>query len=587
MTQAYSLDEIIDLTSAANVVTVDSEGMERMLGYSLCFDGLADGLYFPLTHIGPGNATNAQAQKMYNVLQTREHLVFHNAFHDLRVFARNGYPLNNPFYDTMLMQHWINEELTDYSLNSISKMYGFEGKQMPELMGWIIETEGWDHVPVSLMTSYSGTDAFITHGTFRKIEPQFFAEFTPELWEVEQEFIRLVMIPMKDLGIKIDPIFCINEYEKGTKIMEECKEELKMNPGSPKQLKNLLIDELGLPVVKHTNSCKECRFKNKPVESHDGPPSFDKHAMEEYDFLLERMGDKRAQTILRYRGWQKSTSASYKAFLEKNINGIIYPNYNLHRTRTSRLSSSDPNLQQIPKSSEKEWNGDTKKAFVPRDGYNLWTVDFSQLQFRMTVAYAKQWDLIEIFNDDSRDIFQEMANAAKQEILKKRDNTKTMVYLILFGGGGKRAMQAFSLPKLATGRNLVNAFHEKYPGIRKVSNEAQNTAEKLGYVKFWTGRRRHFFKGTPTYRAFNAVIQGGEAEIMKRCMIALAKEVVDENCHMVLQIHDEIAFEIRDGMEDHYLPRIKEVMERTPKDFCKYVGTDVAFKVSAKPWGDK
>lgn len=579
-----SYDDIIDLTQAADIVTVDTEGMTRMLGFSLCFDGLNQGFYLPFSHNDEGNLSEAQKKKIYAILGSRDALVFHNAVHDLRVLARHGFVYNGVFYDTMLMQHWINEELRNYKLDNVAKLHGFSGKQMPPVMSFIIDTEGWDAVPIGPMTEYSGVDAFIEHGVFRKLLPQFQKEgFDGPLWATEQKFVRDVMGPMIDLGIKIDQEFCIREYLKGIAAMQECLAELNMNPASSKDMKKFMIDDLGLPVVKHTKSCEKCK-KRQPVASHEGPPSFDKDAMKEYDFLLENMGDSRAKTILRYRGWQKTTSSNYKPYMDLcDNNAVLHPGYKLHGTRTGRLSCEQPNLQQIPKSSDKEWNGRLDQAFIARDGYNLWKFDYSQLQFRMTVAYAGQQDLIEIFNDPERDIFTEMAT----DMGWLRQNVKTLVYLILFGGGANRAMVAFRLKTLAEGKALVEEFHNRYPRIRAASNSAQKAASTLKYVKYWTGRRRHFFPGgAPTYRAFNAVIQGGEAEIMKRVMIQLAEEVCNDDCRMVLQIHDAIAFEIKKGMEDVYLPRIKKVMDEAQaiKDFCDFVGVDIRFKTEYEPW---
>lgn len=579
---ALSVDDIISLTEVADIVTVDTEGVGEMVGFSLCFDGLTDGLYFPLRH-AQGNATKAQRESMYQILSTRESLVFHNAVHDLRVLARDGFDYRGVFYDTMLMAHWINEELNNYKLDNVSQVYGGKPKSMPLSMTSIIESEGWNSVPVGMMTRYSGNDAFITHELFRKLLPEFRVQgFDEELWATEQKFVRSVMGPMMDLGVKIDMALCVREYFRGLAIMEECKKELGLNPASPKDLKKLLIDELKLPVLKHTKSCKEC-YAHRPVASHSSTPSFDKNTMEEYDVMLEVMGDQRAKTILRYRGWMKTCGSNYKPYMEfKDEKGILHPGYKLHGTRTGRLSCERPALQQIPKSSNKEWNGDLKKAFIERPGYQLWTVDYSQLQFRMTVAYAEERGLIDIFNDPSRDIFTEMA----RDMGWARADVKTLVYLILFGGGANRAATAFNV-SVIKGKILVEQFHSRYPGIRKVSEQAQRVAKKNGYIKYWTGRRRHFSPGSAYYRALNAVIQGGEAEIVKRAMIALQEEVCDENCRMVLQIHDEIAFEIREGMEEVYLPRIQKTMETVPQQFCDAIGVDVAFKTSVGKWGEK
>lgn len=575
----FSVDDIISLTEVADVVTVDTEGVSRMLGFSLCFDGLQEGFYLPFTHEeADQNLTEAQKDKIYSVLQSREALTFHNAVHDLRVLYRAGFDYTGKFYDTMLMAHWVHEERQNYGIDKIAPLYGFQGKNMPEVMSFIIETEGWDKVPVALMNEYSSNDAWIQHQTFRKILPEFQAQgFDGELWEYEQEFIRKVMGPMIDLGIKVDTAFCVRKYMKAIGVMEECKKELGINPDSGKDLEKFLIDELGLPVAKRTKT---------------GKPSFDKEAMEEYDFLLEKKKDKRAQTILRYRGWRKTSSSNYKPYMDYvKEGGILHPGYKLHGTRTGRLSCEKPALQQIPKASDKEWNGDLKQAFVARDGFELWTIDYSQLQFRMTVAYAVCETLLEIFNDPTRDIFDEMAAQMGWE----RADVKTLVYLILFGGGATRAAAAFGLDSVEEGAQLVNEFHALYPEIKAVSNECAKVARKLQYVRYWTGRRRHFFpyffegkKMQPKYyRAFNAVIQGGEAEIMKRAMIMLANTVCDENFRMVLQIHDEIAFEIREGMAEEYLPKAQKVMENAGKQFCDAIGTHVAFKTQAKRWGEK
>src|SRR5690606_4559943 len=226
-----------------------------------------------------------------------------------------------------------------------------------------------------------------------------------------------------------------------------------------------------------------------------------------------------------YRGWTKTTGSNYRPYIDlADENFILRPSYKLHGTRTGRLSCEKPNLQQIPKTSDKDWNGGLKRSFVARPGYKLYQIDYSQLQFRMTAAYAKQKTLIDIFNDPNADIFTAMA----EEMNWKRQDVKTLVYLILFGGGAKRARDAFNLATIEEGKALVDEFHAMYPGIREVSNDCAKVARKQGYVAYWTGRRRHFFRnGAPYYRAFNAVIQGGEAEIMKRAMLTLSEELVE------------------------------------------------------------
>lgn len=584
----------LNILRGVEYIAVDTEGVEKMMGISVAVQGFPQGFYLPFNHF-EGNLTDEERTDLWQIFKNAT-LIFHNAVHDLRVLARNGYVHRGNFYDTMLMAHWINENAVDFSLNAVSLRLGGKPKAMPPQMSMLIDSDGWDVVPVAWMDEYSSNDAFITLHAFLKMIDEFRRQgfdtvrplFGNSLWDEEQDFINLVMGPMMELGIKVDVEFCITEYMKGTAIMAECKKELGFNPASPIALKKFLIDELGLPVLKHTKACKKCYPDNKRdtpahVSNHEGKPSFDKDAMAEYEIMLEKVNDGRAAVILRYRGWQKTTSSNYKPYMELvDENYVLHPGYKLHGTKTGRLSCANPNLQQIPKSSDKEWNGNLKQAFIPRDGYNLWTVDYSQLQYRMTCAYAECYELIDIFNDASRDIFTEQAG----QMGWLRADVKTLVYLILFGGGARRAATAFGVPQ-SQGKDLVEEFHSMYPQIRQCSNQAQNAARKQGHVAYWTGRRRHFPKGSALYRSLNAVIQGGEAEIIKRAMIELAKTVCDENCRMVLQIHDEIAFEIREGMEDQYIPRIQKVMEAAGEKFCEYVKVQVRFATDYKRWGEK
>lgn len=577
-----------------DIVTVDTEGMGTMLGFSACFDGITEGLYFPFTH-ARGNMTSKEQKFALEILKKKT-LVHHNAVHDIEVLRKAGLTAVYPFYDTMLMAHWTNEEMVNFSLDAVSKYYGGQPKAMPDQMSRIIDSDGWNAVPVGWMHDYSGNDAYITHQLFRTLLPMFQAEnFDGPLWEREQKFIRTVIIPMIRRGVKVDVGFCIREYMRGQTIMDECLAELKFKPTSPVALEKFLIQELELPVVKHTKACKKCypedrKIQGASVSTHHAKPSFDKDAMEQYDTMLERKDDVRAKTILRYRGWLKTNSSNYKPYMNLvDDNHVLHPGYKLHGTKTSRLSCAEPNLQQIPKSSDKDWNGNLKSAFIPRVGFGLWSVDYSQLQFRMACAYAGQEDLIAIFNDVVRDIFQEMAS----DMAWIRDDIKTLVYLIMFGGGGKRASVAFGVP-ISQGKEIVEEFYARYPEIKKIANNAQRAAQRQGYVAYWTGRRRHFRKNlmptgmTPQfYRAFNAVIQGGEAEIIKLAMIMIAEEVCDENCWLILQIHDEIVFEIKEGMEDEYLPRIQALMEKAGEEFCNFVSNKVIFKTSAGKWGNK
>jgi DNA polymerase I-like protein with 3'-5' exonuclease and polymerase domains len=230
--------------------------------------------------------------------------------------------------------------------------------------------------------------------------------------------------------------------------------------------------------------------------------------MNKYDEMLELLpaNDPRkatAQVVLRFRGWQKVISTNYRAYLSMaDRNSRVHSNYKLHGTVTGRMSSEKPNLQNIPKAGEKDWNGTLEKAFIPEDGYRLWKFDYSQLEFREAAAYAEDEELINIFSDASRDIFTEMSKTLGWP----RDRVKTLTYATIFGGGATHIGEVFGIG----------------PGAFEIVKRRMNALDR---------------------------------EVCD-----------ETHCRMVLQIHDCVVFEIKKGMESVFLPAIKRVMENVKED---------------------
>lgn len=373
------------------------------------------------------------------------------------------------------------------------------------------------------------------------------------LWETESDFIRLIA-RIKDHGIAIDTKFSRQKAIEGTKILNQIRNELGWNPGSPQQIGNYLINELGLPVIKRTPN---------------GAPSFDKEALEEYELHLDATGDETAQKVLTYRGWQKTVSSNFQAYLDlMDENEILHPNYKVHGTRTGRLSCEKPNLQQIPRESVKPWNGDVKKAFIPRSeelygntllersrnknisGKSLLrTFDFKQVEFRLAAAYAKEKELLEIFNSGA-DIFTEIS----ERLGRPRHQIKTFIYATLYGAGKGKIALILKVPK-DEADELYEEYHGTWPGFKKISEKATQLAYNDGYIEYWTGRRRHLHKAEAR-KAFNSIIQGGAFEIVKRRMLALKEEPI------VLQVHDSITTEDDDNCDTD---RLKKTLEAVPE----------------------
>lgn len=514
--------------------------------------------YFAFNHMLGENLPRSWFPKLKETVENHPCLVMHHAKHDLRALRSMGINFTGKFYCTMLMSHLIDENVFSQSLDSVSRYYGGQPKEMPDLAKQIIKSHGWKYIPVELMRSYAGHDAFITDELFYAMIDNFQSQgFDGELWDWEQKMVRLLG-KIEDNGALIDQNLAEQELERGLGIMKTLEKDLGFNPNSPKQLGNFLLDELKLPPVGKKSAA--------------GNWSFDKDNMEVYDELLMRTNDSRARKILTYRGWMKTTSSNYKPYLELlSPDGRIRCNYKMHGTKTGRCSCEKPNLQQIPRSSSNDWNGKLKEVFITEQDRTPWEADYSQLEFRLGAAYAQEQKLIAIFADPTRDVFSEMA----LELGMIRQDCKTLNYTLQFGGGAPRLSEVFGTSMKASNAIKDNYF-TKYPGLATITALAQSKAEKNGFVKYWTDRRRHFrYPASEGRKAFNSVCQGGAFEIVKRSMIRIDEAGLNnDECRMDLQVHDSIRFDIENGKEHIYLPEIRRIMEDVKPDFGVKFRTD-------------
>lgn len=555
----------------AEVIAVDTEttgfgvkdGRDYLIGISVAYRlgplGIVSA-YFPFRH-SEGNLSREALDSLSSVLSNAT-LVFHNLKFDLHSLATIGIIPTGKLYDTLNIAHMINEELPSKSLDFLSKKFLKDSKVKDRLKDWT-DIFGWGpQIPVDVMDEYACHDAELTLMLFEHPKtgwPALKVEELTELWPIERRFTRL-LVDMERRGVGVDLAFCAQKSAKGHDRMLAILDDLDLeeNTLGPKALKRILIDELGFPVVKQTPKGAVC---------------FDKEAMEEYDAMLEAMDADLAKQVLEYRGWQKAVTSLYDP-LQKLVSpdGRVRPNFKQHGTKTGRLSCAEPNLQQIPKKTDQPWNGDAKRAFLASEGYTLWGYDYSQLEFRLAAAYGQEKWLIEEFNQPEGDVFTTMA----ERIGLSRNTIKTFTYLTLYGGGLARAAVATKKSPSEIKADY-DSFRESISGIRHVSDIATARAKQRGYVRYWTGRKRHFPYADGHHKAFNSLLQGGGAELVKRAMIRLDDTVCDDNCRMLLQVHDEIVFEIKDGMEGYYEPLIKQAMVNFPE-------FGVLFKVEGKVW---
>ena len=527
--------------------------------------------YLPFRHpAGPtGVSSNLGRSELAELKKAIEEykgiIVFHNAKFDLESLRTLGIHYTGLFYCTMLMAHLLNENLPfSKGLDSCGKHYLKDpGKKMSDMFKGFLKVYGWVGMLPEIIFDYAAYDADLTLRLFECLKPLFSKEELDEYWTEHKIEFHDVIRTMERRGVRIDKDLCRKMTVLGKNAMEDIVELLDdQNPGSPKVLKKLLIDEMHLPVVKRSTKT--------------GEPSFDKGAMEVYETILERQESPLAEWILAYRGWQKSVSSNYVPYIELlSPDGRLRPNYKMHGTKTGRMSCEKPNLQQIPRSGSKAWNGQMKQAFIPEEGYSLWEADYGQLELRLATAYADESLLKKVFAE-GRDVFTEMS----QQLGMARQDTKTLTYTIQYGGGINRLCTVFGISAERASAIREN-FYQSYPGFRSKSNIASSKAKSRGKLRLWSGRYRHFlYPQDEAHKAFNSIIQGGAADIVERTMVRLFKQVDNEQeCRMLLQVHDSVVFEIKKGLEDKYLPLIKACMENVEPDF------GVKFAVDIHEWG--
>ncbi len=521
--------------------------------------------YFPFKHQN-GNLPTEWLARVTAALKGKS-LIFHNRKFDMHSLSTvdelKPVGLDDTVqYDTMLIAHLVNENWPkEKSLENCGQHYVKDGKSGKDEIAKFSKLFGWGAIPPHLMAPYACQDAVLTLKLFEHLWPIFCKKYGPDAIEYyRREWqVQNILYHMEQSGITVNQKFC-RQYAAIARLqMDTIEDDLGFIPSKTTALSKFLFDDLELPVLERTPT---------------GKPKLDKKVMEQYETILSNTDDDRAKQVLDYRGWMKASSTFYLPFQTlADSSGRIHCGFKQHGTVTGRLSCATPNLQQIPRESDKEWNGRIRTAFNASPGYVLLGFDYSQLELRLCAAYGQESTLLDIFNDGTVDPFTAYAELIKTD----RQTTKTFFYAMLYGAGQERIA-------ITLNRDLKDIlvpyanFRQSIPGILRAKALSESKAKQRGYIRLWSGRRRHL-SSNETYKAFNSLMQGGGAEIVKRVMIDIHSELNPDECRMLLQVHDELVFEIREDVVDQYTKLIIDKMEQFPTEYFK-----VPFKVHAKAW---
>jgi DNA polymerase I len=429
-------------------------------------------------------------------------IIMHNAKFDLHVLRSLGYEgrfLN--LFDTMLMHHFINEnDLHD--LDTLSNKYCTvvkNAKLKKALMA------SWDNSPIYGMERYAQEDAVATLQLYDALRPSF-GPYEAAWNEVDRYFLYC-LLDMEQRGIPIDKRECAKLEIQCRERMDKIKAELGWDCGSSNLLQEKLFGEVpkgyGLKPLSHTDK---------------GKPQINKN-------FLEKTNHPVCGLILEYRELQKQASSYYANYLRiGGINSRLHPVFKMHGTVTGRLSCENPNLQQIPRDSG------VKKMFLPEAGQQLWEIDFRNLEMRMAAVYSQCAPLLEVFQNEG-DVHQTVADS----LGISRQLAKIVNFLLIYGGGAE-ALSYQAKIGFSQAKRVYGDYRRNYPELFRFAENAEALAQSKGQVRLFSGRVRHFKYQSECRKAFNAVVQGGGFELVKRSMLRLEKAGFD----MRNQVHDSV-----------------------------------------------
>ncbi|MGH8300608.1 MAG: DNA polymerase I, partial [Steroidobacteraceae bacterium] len=562
LTRWEDLERWLSILSAAPLIALDTEttGLDYMsaevVGISFCVES-GTAAYLPLGHDYAGAPPQLDRARAFEALRPiledpeRPKLGHHLKF-DAHVLRNHGVRLAGMRYDTMLESYVWNSVGNRHDMDSVALCYlGRRTITYEEVAGKGAKQIAFSQVPVERASEYAAEDADVTLCLHRALWPKI--ESVPALQrlyeEIEQPLVP-VLARMERQGVLVDRELLKAQSSKFATQLQDLLQQARREAGydinvdSPKQLQQVLFEKLGLPVLRKTPT---------------GQPSTAEDVLEELSasYALPRI-------VLEYRGLAKLKS-TYTDKLPEQINprtGRIHTSYHQAVAQTGRLSSTDPNLQNIP--IRRPEGRRIRQAFIAPPGYGLMAADYSQIELRIMAHLSGDEGLLAAFAEN-RDVHQataaEVFGVPLAEVsADQRRAAKTINFGLIYG------MSPFGLAReLGIERGAANSYVERYfqryPGVRRFMDETRKQARERGYVETVYGRRlylpdiRSGNAATRQYAersAINAPMQGTAADIIKRAMIAVdawcARE--DAPARLIMQVHDELVLEVRtDAME--------------------------------------
>ena len=549
-------------------------GNGNIIGFAVATEGWQG--YYPFNHFGGGNMIPAQVKKyIKDVCALPCTKIFHNAQYDIGWLEQEGYKINGEIIDTMIAAAIVDENRWSYSLNTLSKDYLGEIKAETDLIiaakehGVDPKGEMWK-LPAEYVGFYAEQDARLTYLLWQQLKKEIVQQSLGTIWELESSLLP-VLIKMRQRGVRVK----VEQAESLRSKMRLQEKELL------KEIKKEAGLEVDIWAARQIAKAFDKLKIDYPRTAKTHEPSFTQN-------WLINCKHKIAKLIVKTREINKFHNTFLSSIMKYQVKGRIHAEINQLRsdnggTVSGRLSMSHPNLQQVP-ARNKEFGPMIRSLFIAEEDHQWGSFDYSQQEPRMTVHYASSIgngyegsrELVKAYHEASADFHQTVADLVGIE----RTQAKTIGLGLMYGMGKNKLANSLGLSK-EEAQLLISKYNRKVPFVKLLSDRCMQTASEKGVIRTKKGRKCRFnlweprdfglhnaetfenavakygrdnIKRAYTYKALNRLIQGSSADQTKQAMLACA----DAGHIPILQIHDELCFNIKDKkMADE----IKKIME--------------------------
>ena len=558
--EAFAID-----TETDSVNTVSA----NLIGISLSISK-NEGCYIPIAHCYEGCPKQLSMEYVVANLgpvieKNQDKAVGQNLKFDIPILARHGIKMTNFLADTMLMSYVLNSTATRHGMDRLADYYlNYTTTKYTDVTGTASKQISFAEVKLEIASDYAAEDADITLRLFNVLAPMLREKPIQEklLYELEYPLVH-VLSRVEQNGAKIDKKKLANHSkELGEKIDDLSSQAYKIageefNLDSPKQLLEILYEKQGLPVLKKTP-------KGQPSTNEDTL----KRLSEEYEL---------PKIILQYRTLAKlkSTYTDSLINIENPKTERIHTSYQQAVTSTGRLSSTEPNLQNIPiKTAE---GRRIREAFVPEEGNVLISADYSQIELRIMAHLSQDKNLTHAFNNDidvhsstAAEVFGVLIDDVSQD---QRRSAKAINFGLMYGMSAFGLTRQLGIPR-GEAQEYLDTYFARYTGVRDYMDNIKAQAKEDKYVETIMGRRLYLNeinaanglrRQAAERAAINAPLQGSAADIIKKAMLNIDEFLSNEmpDVKMIMQVHDELVFECPKENAHSVMEKMKDTMEKT------------------------